>query len=220
MSTGGEAAAQQIDLYQRSLRPPQVALSGLASLRLLLLALAALGAWYAFGEWRISLLRNELSGLQQRADALQVQLANLDLRLDSAAPAATTSELAEQRSRLLATRQARLALLARLRRQSSAPSQPLATYFEGLVRAVPPGGTVERISIRPGSAQIAIEGQLNTPQLLPQLLQRLGHQPGYAGTHFNHAELRRDQQPGTGRLRFSLRGAAAGDQPGAAQRAP
>jgi hypothetical protein len=185
--------AQQINLFDASLRPPRY---WITPLRLLLALLLMLGLQAAAALW----LRHDAARWQQ-----QVQAQDDALRaVAKSAPGALglDAELPLLRQQLA---QAQMLLQAR---QAQGPTEPPAQVLAALAAAAPGDVWITAAQWQAEPRQLSLEGELLDPRRLPGYLRRLEAQPVFAGQGFAQLLLEPGAE-GSGRPhRFALRSLA------------
>ncbi len=179
---------QQVNLYQKELRPAQVAFSartvlGLAGIWLLLLA-TNLG----IGGWRQHRAAVELTAAQAAATREAQQLAQLEARYP---PPAKDPALARESARLQAARDGRALLLTQLEGKSLGNTDGFSPQLTALARQTMTGLWLTHIDLRQGGKELTLEGGAGNATTVPLYLQRLAGEQAFAGMEFDTFRLSR-----------------------------
>lgn len=175
--------AQQLNLYDPSLRPPRVWVTpGRVLLAALLVAAAVAGA-----AWQV---RGQAQAALARSAALQTQLQQL-----GGAPSANADEETAQRKEIEALRWRVQALQALAQAQAKEPDgrAAAAAWLEALAQAAP--GDVWLTAMQwqaphgGEAATMALEGEMLDPRRLPVYLRRLEAQPALQGQRLAQVQV-------------------------------
>jgi len=182
---------QQINLYQEEFRQQSLPLSALqallatAGLLLLLLGASAWRYWQAYG------LDAQVQQAQQQLQQSQQLLAEGKI----AFPAAQAEpRLARRLVRLKQDVLLKQRVLQVLSGRQFGNTQGFVEQVSGLARQRIEGMWLTQLDIRQGGAQLGMKGNALQPELLPRYLQRLAHEPVFAGVEFDTFLMQRRQQ--------------------------
>lgn len=190
---------QQVNLLAPMFRKRRALLSARLSLLALVAVSAALGAGAAVGSWRTARLASEQVRLEQRRDQAAQRIEELGRLLAARAESTGDAELA----RLSAERDRKAQALALLARHDPGSARGFSPQFTGLARQHVDGLWLTRVEL--GAGQMALTGMALDEALVPRYLKRLGSEPVFAGTAFEHAKLERAAESSAAGLRFELR---------------
>jgi hypothetical protein len=168
--------AQQLNLYDTSLRPPRVLLTPLRlGLALVLLWLLLWGV----AQW----LQRDAQRWQQQAQAHQAQITELGAALAALPASSVEAELVPLRQQLAQ---------AQLLTQAQAPAaqrQLPAEVMQALSQAAPGDVWLQQVSWQLQPRRLDLEGGLLDARRLPDYLRRLERQPALAGLQFGLLQL-------------------------------
>ncbi|MBN8506936.1 MAG: hypothetical protein J0L58_20915 [Burkholderiales bacterium] len=187
--------AQQLNLFDASLRPRR---SLLTPLRLGAAALLLLALIVAAGQW----LRQDAARWRAQAAADQARLQQLAA---SAVPApAAAADLDTLRRELSEAR----FLAQALQQAEDAPREQAAAVLAGLSAAAGAEVWIHSAQWRASPRQLSLEGGLLRAEQLPAYLRRLEGQPAFAGQGFAQLQLEPVAQGVMPHHRFALRSQA------------
>lgn len=184
--------AQQLNLFDASLRPRR---SLLTPLRLLAAALALLCLIGLAGHW----LRQDAARWRAQSAADQVRLQQLAA---SAAPAPVAAADLDALRREL--HEARF-LAQALQQAEDAPREQAAAVLAGLSAAAGSEVWIHAAQWRASPRQLSLEGGLLRAEQLPAYLRRLEGQPAFSGQAFAQLQLEPVVQAPLPHHRFALR---------------
>lgn len=195
---------QQINLYQPIFRKQRQIFSAVTLLQGLAIVAAALGGVYAYGLGQVANLEAEVVQLEGRERALTTQLARIDPTLGQDRRAEVAAEL----ERLNATLLDQQRLVEVLREQPLGTTQGFSEHLAALGRQRTPELWLTRFAINGTTGAIEIAGRSTRPELVPEYLQRLGHEPVLAGQRFDRFEIARDEETDEATFAATSRAAA------------
>ena len=182
---------QQVNLYQKELRPAQAPFSagtvlGVAGVWLLLLV-TILGV----GGWRQHRSAVQLAAAQAAATRETRQLAQLEARYP---PPAKDPVLARESARLQVARDGRAFLLTQLEGKSLGNTDGFSPQLTALARQTMSGLWLTHIDLRQGGKELTLEGGVGKATTVPLYLQRLAGEQAFAGMEFDTFRLSRPQK--------------------------
>jgi hypothetical protein len=192
---------QQINLYQPIFRKQRQIFSAATMAQALGVVTAALLAIYAYGWVRVGALEAEVVQLEGRETALMTQLA----RMDPALGANRRAELETELQRLNATLEGQQRLIDELRKQPLGDAVGFSAYLAALGRQRTPELWLTAFAINGGTGAIELEGRSLRPELVPEYMQRLGHEAALSAQVFDRFELERDAENGEAKFRATSR---------------
>jgi hypothetical protein len=189
---------QQINLYQPILRKQEKVFSAKTLLQGNLLVLAGLLLLSGYTLFQTRQLQEQLvEATQQRDDRIQ----RLDTLRRQYPQRVRDQTLQQQVEQLRAQLQESEQLLAAVENYEDSPTAGFSAHLAGLARQDLRSLWLTRITVR-GQRQLALEGSALSAQDVPLLLQRLGKEPVFGGTEFQHVEIQANEE--TGQVDFFL----------------
>jgi Fimbrial assembly protein (PilN) len=192
---------QQINLYQPIFRKQRQIFSAMTMVQALGLVAVALVAVYGYGLLQVTNLEFEVVQLEGREKALATQLARIDPSLTERRRVEVEQEL----RRLNATLVDQQRLIDVLRDGPLGDTSGFSPYLAALGRRRTPELWLTQFAINGGSGAIELTGRSTRPDLVPEYLQRLGHEPALVGQQFDHFEIERDKENGESQFRATSR---------------
>lgn len=199
---------QQVNLY----RGQQSADSKTADAKTLLFA--GLGALCLVvilaggGEIYLHQLSSKRALVAQDLSAREAKLATFKSTLT---PPPIDPHLESELSRLRETRDELNANLAAIAQHTNAASGGFSDYFAGLARNTLDGLWFRNVTVSAGGSEMLLKGQALEPELVPQLLQTLAHEPAFSGRSFRKATFERRDLEVRQVVEFELRSAESED---------
>ena len=181
---------QQVNLYQKELRPRQVPFAA----RTMLLAtgawLAVLLVLFGVGRWRQSRLEQQLAAANADVAVASQHLAKLEAQY----PLKTKDPvLAREVERLAAARDGRSALLGQLEGKTLGNVSGFSPQLLAFARETVSGLWLQRIALDQGGRELTLEGSALTATTVPRYLKRLAGEPVFSGMEFETFRLSRPQ---------------------------
>ena len=162
--------------------------SALAVVKILLVVGLGMSLIYVYSLWQNVRLGQELSELQKREQAAQMELE----RVESQLPERMPNRLLEQQvERLQTTRRLKSSVLNILRTQQMLSGEGFSEHFEGLARHIISGLWLSSIQLDDGGKYLEISGGATRPELVPEFLQHLAAEEAYVGTQFEVLSFKR-----------------------------
>lgn len=192
---------QQINLYQPIFRKQRQIFSAATMAQALGVITTALLAIYAYGWMKVGALESEVVQLEGRETALMTQLA----RMDPALGANRRAELEAELQRLNATLEGQQKLIGELRKQPLGDATGFSAYLAALGRQRTAELWLTALAINGATGAIELEGRSVRPELVPEYMQRLGHEAALSAQVFDSFELERDADTGHARFRATSR---------------
>lgn len=181
---------QQINLYQPILRREKKVFSAVTMLQVLGVIAALMAILYGFSAWQLGQLDAELAALRGQEQALVARVTTATRGLH------TVPESRELRQRVELARSERdlkrqLLDLLESRQNGTATGGGFAAAFTGLARQDIDGLWLTRIVVDQDAAarDLALHGRAERAELVPELVQRLGGEPAFAGIRFEHMRV-------------------------------
>ncbi len=195
---------QQINLYQPIFRKQRQIFSAATLAQGLGIVAAALLAIYAYGLVQVRGLEGEVVQLEGREKALTTQLA----RIDPGQSQNRRAEVEQELKRLNATLLAQQRLIEVLREQPLGSTTGFSGYLAALARQRTPELWLTQFAINGGNGALELAGRSLRPELVPEYLQRLGHEAALSGQRFDELEIDRDATTGEAVFRATSQAAA------------
>ena len=199
---------QQINLY----RGHQASVSNTANAKTLLFA--GLGALCLVlvlagsGEVYLHQLSSKRAQVAQDLSGRQAELAAFKSTLT---PPPLDPHLESELDRLRETRDELNANLAAIAQHTDAASGGFSDYFAGLARNTLDGLWFRNVAVSAGGSEMLLKGQALEPELVPQLLQTLAHEPAFSGRSFRKVTFERRDLEVRQVVEFELRSAESGE---------
>jgi MSHA biogenesis protein MshI len=202
---------QQVNLLAPMFRKQRALFSSSITLAICALVTATLMLIYLATLWRGAAVAGEQQRLEAQREMVTARLKELATQFSARGHSET---LSAEREQLLRERDRRLQTLAALSRRELGNITGFSPQFIGLARQRLNGLWLTRIELSASGAHMALQGVTRSEDLIPRYLRKLGSEPVFSGTRFQHALLQRTD--GTAEeMRFELR-TLAGLQPGRA----
>jgi hypothetical protein len=195
---------QQINLYQPIFRKQRQIFSAATLAQGLGIVAAALLAIYAYGLVQVRGLEGEVVQLEGREKALTTQLA----RIDPGQSKNRRAEVEQELKRLNATLLAQQRLIDVLREQPLGTTAGFSGYLSALSRQRTPELWLTQLAINGANGALELSGRSLKPELVPEYLQRLGHETALAGQRFDALEIEHDATTGDTVFRATSQAAA------------
>jgi hypothetical protein len=197
------AMYQQINLYQPIFRKQRQIFSALTMLRAAGLFVLAMLGFYAYGMWQVAGLEAEVVQLEGREKAFTAQLGGIDPTLSADRRAEADAELRTLNSRLVAQQR----LIDVLREQPLGTTKGFSAYLAALGRQHTSELWLTDFAINGGAGALELGGRSLRAELVPEYLQRLGHEEAMTGQRFDRLEIERDEPNGEIKFRVSSQAA-------------
>lgn len=180
---------QQINLYQPIFRKQRQTFSARVIFAITGAVSVALLAIHGLGWWQVTRLETEAAQLEGRARALEARLASVDQtgaierrkEIDAKIEHMNDAWLAQQR------------LVEVLHEQPLSSTQGFSRYLAALARRHTKGLWLTEVSINGRTAAIELAGRALEPELVPEYLQSLSHEPALSGQRFDRLEIERSE---------------------------
>lgn len=190
---------QQINLYQPIFRQPRRVFTALAMLQTVLAVVCGLIAVYAYAEWQVSSLGQQVKQLALARSAAERRFAELQERLPRrVAEPALAERVATLTAELAETRR----LAAALNQGAFGNTTGLSPFLAALARQHVAGTWLTHIEITEGGTQIGMAGRALTPELVPTYVQRLATEQAFDGKAFSRLTL--DRKADSAAVTFKL----------------
>ena len=195
---------QQVNLY----RDHQSAVSKTVDARILLYA--GLGALCLVvvlaggGEIYVQQLSSKRALVAQDLSAREAELAAFKSTL---IPPPLDPHLESELGRLRETREQLNPNLVAIAQHTDAASGGFSDYFAGLARNSLDGLWFRNVAVSAGGNEMLLKGQALEPELVPQLLQTLAHEPAFSGRSFRKVTFERRDLEARPVVEFELRSA-------------
>jgi hypothetical protein len=160
------------------------------------------------GEIYLHQLSSERALIAQDLSARETELAKFKSTLT---PPPLDPHLESELSRLRETRDELNANLAAIVQHTNAASGGFSDYFAGLARNTLDGLWFRNVAVSAGGSQMLLKGQALEPELVPQLLQTLAHEPAFSGRSFRKVTFERRDLEVRQVVEFELRSAESGE---------
>lgn len=199
------ALYQQINLYQPIFRKQRQIFSARTMLRGAGLFVLALLGISVYGVWQVAGVEAEVVQLEGREKAFTAQLGRIDPALSADRRAEVDDELRQLDARLVAQQR----LIDVLREQPLGTTRGFSAYLAALGRQHTSELWLTDFAISGGAGALDLGGRSLRAELVPEYLQRLGHEEAMTGQRFDRLEIERDEQGREVTFRVSSRAAAA-----------
>lgn len=196
---------QQINLYQPVFRHEQKVFSALTLLQLLGVMVLVLVGLYGGLRWQLSQVEHNRAALEAQRQQLASQIETLEQ-----AQAGSALETLDAR---IADLEQQTAMLDRVLAEMDsfqAPRQQFSSLLTGLAQVRTPGLWLTRIELL-ADGGATLEGHAWQPERIPRYLEQLGDSERLGALGLN--QVRIDNGPESGRVRFSLSNQETGDAP-------
>lgn len=204
---------QEINLYQPVFRKQRQIFSAVAMAQAVAIVAVALIGIHAYGLTKVRALEAEVAQLEDRENALTMQL----MRIDPELTGDRRSELEAELKRLNATLVDQERLMDALEEQPLGATQGFSQALSALARQRTPQLWLTQLAINGGTGAIELAGRSLRPELVPEYMSSLGTEPALTGQRFDRFEIGRDDETGETTFRATSRAAgvalaAAGDR--------
>ncbi len=183
---------QQINLYQPIFRKQRQIFSATTLVQGVGIVAAALLAIYGYGLLQVRGLEGEVVQLEGREKALTTQIA----RIDPAQNQHRRTEVDEELKKLNATLVTQQRLIDVLRERPLGSQRGFSGYLAALGREHTAELWLTQFAINGSTGALEIAGRSTRPELVPEYLQRLGHEQALTGQRFDALEIARDADNG------------------------
>lgn len=180
------AALQYINLLAPAFRKPRVQLTLARSFALALIAALVMGLLLAHDQTRVNGLREELASAQSLLKAQNVYTGRLQGEGAKAGASVLDAEIQRLEQSLKTARDS----MNVLEGGALGNREGFARYMQAFARQAIDGLWLTGFSVA-GSGEVAIEGRVLRPELVPAYIQRLNAEPVLKGREFSAFELRR-----------------------------
>lgn len=177
--------AQQINLFDPSLRPQERRYSAHQFARTLTLVAAAMGLVTVYQAVALSMLRSDRAQIERDRDAARKAVAEST----AAAQRAPRKELADELQRLDAAIATQEGLLARLNAGDFGTTGAVSPYFTALARQTVSGVWLTNIRVDAASGDIFLRGGLLRADLLPAYLDQIKRESTLRGRSFGQVRM-------------------------------
>lgn len=192
---------QQVNLLAPMFRKQRALFGSQVTLAICAMVAIVLGAIYGASLWRGAALAGEHARLEQQREVITRRLNEFATQFQQKGRDAA---LEEEVQALTRERDRKVQALAALSRRDLGNVRGFSPYFVGLARQRLNGLWLTRIEVSGSGARLALQGVTLSEELIPQYLRKLGAEPVFAGTQFEHTSLERVHPDGN-QLRFELR---------------
>lgn len=181
---------QQVNLYQKELRPQQVPLSARTMLLVTASWLAVLLAFFGVGRWQQYRIEQQLRVAKAGVVAATRNLAQLEARY----PKKTKDPaLAQKAAGLVAARDGRVALLSQIDGKTFGSTSGFSPQLLAFARETVSGLWLNRIVLGRGGRELTLEGSALAATTVPHYLKRLASESVFSGMEFDTFRLSRPQ---------------------------
>jgi hypothetical protein len=180
------AALQYVNLLAPAFRKPRVQLSLARSLALAVIAALVMGLLMAHDQARVNGLREELASAQSLLKAQNVHTGRLKGEGAQQGAGALDAEIQRLEAALKTARDS----MNVLEGGALGNREGFARYMQAFARQALDGLWLTGFTVA-GSGEVAIEGRVLRPELVPAYIQRLNAEPVLKGREFSALELRR-----------------------------
>jgi hypothetical protein len=195
---------QQVNLY----RGHQSAVSKAVDAKILLYAglgtLCLIVLLAGGGEVYLQQLSSKRALVAQDLSAREAELATFKATLT---PPPLDPHLESELGRLRETRDQLNANLVAIAKHTDAASGGFSDYFASLARNTLDGLWFRNVAVLAGGNEMLLKGQALEPELVPQLLQTLAHEPAFSGRSFRKVTFERRDLEARPVVEFELRSA-------------
>lgn len=170
---------QHIELYQDSLRKPNVPLNPLQILLVSVLILALMIIIYAWGQFQSYQLRQQSESLALIISQQREKVSLLAKQQHSGPDAALVKlvrRLEAEQHHLQALQTVILPVLT---------ANPPELYLRGIARRKPAGLWLDTIFVSSSGSDVALTGKLYSPTFLPQFIEAMALESAFAGIDFH-----------------------------------
>ncbi len=195
---------QQINLYQPIFRKQRQIFSATTLAQVLGIVAVALLAIYGYGLLQVRGLEGEVVQLEGREKALTTQLA----RIDPVQSQHRRTEVEEELKKLNATLLTQQRLIDVLRDRPLGSQTGFSGYLAALGRERTPELWLTQFAINGSTGALELAGRSTRPELVPEYLQRLGHQQALMGQKFDALQIEHDTENGDAVFRATSQAAA------------
>jgi Tfp pilus assembly protein PilN len=212
--------SQQINLYNPILLKQEKIFSSATMAQSLAILLLGLLAFYGYARYQVASLQTETERSAKRLENTQARVARLSQQFS---PPLKSAEL-ENRIKHVEAELKTLAQAQQAMQQSGLLDRNgFSPYFKALARQVVDGLWLTQFSVAGG--EMRISGRSLKPELVPDYIQRLGHEQAMHGRQFSMLEMRQpevaeaqDSKPVKSinlprYIEFTLQSTVAGAQP-------
>jgi hypothetical protein len=183
---------QQINLYQPIFRKQRQIFSATTLAQVLGIVAAALLLIYGYGLLHVRGLEGEVVQLEGREKALTMQLA----RIDPAPNQHRRTEVEEELKKLNAALLTQQRLIDVLRERPLGNQAGFSGYLAALGRERTPELWLTQFAINGSTGALELAGRSTRPELVPEYLQRLGHEQALTGQRFDALQIDHDATNG------------------------
>ena len=195
---------QQVNLYQPIFRKQRQIFSATTLAQSLGVVVAALLAIYGYGLLQVRGLEGEVVQLEGLEKALTMQIA----RIDPAQSQHRRAEMEEELKKLNSTLVTQQRLIDVLRERPLGLQAGFSGYLAALGRERTPELWLTEFAINGSTGALELAGRSTRPELVPEYLQRLGHEKALTGQRFDALEIEHDAKNGEAVFRATSQAAA------------
>jgi len=172
---------QQVNLYQEALRPKRILWSSKQFAKGVVLVISIMLILDAFGYWQNWSQKRLLVSAEQALKAKQAELKVTETKYPRPQEDQRLRERVAHLGDELLQKQRIVSILSE---GAYGNTHGFADYLTSLSRQHVDGIWLTRIALNKGGRQLSLSGGALKPELVPQLLQRLGGEPSFAGKEF------------------------------------
>jgi Tfp pilus assembly protein PilN len=198
--------SQQVNLYHPIFRKQEKKFSALTMMQAALLVLVAIVLMYAYAVWQVRALRHQAGQVEQQYRAVSRQFEEMSRQL---AARQVNPRYAKEVARLEGRIQAVQTIRELARHDYFFGGDGYSDYFIAFARQGVPGLWLTGFTVTGAGEQLALEGRTETPELVPQFLQKLSAEKLLSGTEFDAFQMTRPENDGrkgyAGYVDFSVR---------------
>jgi Tfp pilus assembly protein PilN len=180
---------QQINLYQPIFRKQRQIFSALTMVQASGVVAAALLGIYFYGLWQVTALEREVAQLERREQAAIAQLGGIDPTLSTQQRNDVDHELRMLNQTLLGQRR----LIDVLGQQPLGTTEGFSPYLAALGRQHGAELWLTEFAINGATSALELAGESVRADLVPEYLQRLGHEPALVGQRFDRLHIERNE---------------------------
>ena len=173
--------SQQINLYSPIFRKEKKRFSAVAMLEASGLLLAGVVIIYAFLFWQVNSLRADVKRVETQTTSTAKRLGDISQRFS------VGDEISQLETEIAAREQ----VAGLLKQGNFANTKGYSDLFIALARQHVPGIWLTTFNIVGAGEKITLKGRSNTPELVPQYMQKLSKEKSLAGREFHTFQLTR-----------------------------
>jgi Tfp pilus assembly protein PilN len=182
--------SQQVNLYHPIFRKQEKKFSALTMMQAALLVLVAIALMYVYAVWQVRALRHQAGQVEQQYRAVSQQFEEMSRQL---AARQVNPRYTKEVARLEGRIQAVQTIRELARHDYFFGGNGYSDYFIAFARQGVPGLWLTGFTVTGAGEQLALEGRTETPELVPQFLQKLSAEKLLSGTEFDAFQMTRPE---------------------------